>query len=488
MKSIVIARGVVALVIVGLLSLLAWYARANVDRAQLARWLHEWQHNGTSVQIDLAVVLERWQMRQGQKLERQVSVLASGSKAQNAYGDDDPGLNKPSQMTSSGRMITVDSSNSLLRAVKQARPGDRLVVAPGHYSFSGRSIELSRSGSVTNPITIAAQKPWQSVLNFNLLEGFWVSGSDWHFEGLTIQGTCAKDNRCEHAFHIVGGAQRTVLHNNRIYDFNAPIKVNGSKGGYPDGGSITHNAIVNTRPRQTKKPVVGIDGVAVSHWQVSDNLIANFKKAKGNRTSSGGFFKGAGRANRFDRNLVICSDKVAMDYIQIGLSLGNGGTSTSACRDRHCPAEQFDSDITGNIIMNCSDVGIYLNRAQNSTLTNNTLYATLGVDVRFEPSSAVIVNNVFSGRVRERDGGEIVLDQHNWFLPAQATWRDSFDDVFHQPQRLDFSIREHFLQHFSGAENEDFVEDACGTRNESTKGFKGALNPSSKNDCFSIAP
>lgn len=473
MKSIVKTRFAVVLLTMFFLSVLAGYTRTQIDRTQLARWFHEWQHDGMSVQINLTATAERWHDIQAQRL------VVDGASLSDSLEADSPTLT---------RIVSVNSVESLLKAIKRAQPGDRIRVASGDYAFSGRSITLSRSGTVTNPITLEAEHPWQSRFEFNLLEGFWVTGSDWHFDGLQIKGTCATDDRCEHAFHIVGGASRTVIRNSRIVDFNAPIKINGSKGAYPDGGQIFNNVIMNRRPRETKKPVVGIDGVAVNDWQVSHNLIANFRKAQGNRTSSGGFFKGGGSSNRFDNNLIICSERVMMDYIQIGLSLGNGGTSSAACRTGRCPAEQFNSDIVGNIIANCSDVGIYLNRASGSTLTNNTLYATLGIDVRFDVSDAVIANNLLSGRIRERDGGKVTVDSHNWLLPAQHLLRESFDDFFRQPQQLDFSLRNDDLHRFESFANRQFPSDACGNNNKSSKGFVGALNPWLDNDCFSIAP
>ncbi|MGH1371119.1 MAG: hypothetical protein ACRBBW_03730 [Cellvibrionaceae bacterium] len=493
------SRVLIALTIIGLSAVFVGYLPAHLDRAQVARWLHQWQHDGMSVHIDLMAVSERWKALQAQNLDRQQLDSKVASPRPGSLGNDSLAHARLRAETLNYRDIIVDSTAALLRAVKFAQPGDRIVVAPGRYAFSGRSIELTRSGTALNPISLVAQQPWQSTFEFDLLEGFWVSGSDWHFEGLTLLGVCAKDDRCEHAFHIVGGAQRTELRHNRIHDFNAPIKINGSKGIYPDDGRISHNVIVNNRPRETKNPVVGIDGVAVSRWQVSNNLIANFKKAKGNRTSSGGFFKGAGAENRFDNNLVVCSDKVLMDYVQIGLSLGNGGSSASACRNRRCAVEQSGSHIMGNIIANCSDVGVYLNRAEDSTLINNTLYATLGIDVRFEGSSALVVNNLISGRIRERDGGEILVDQQNWMLPAQAMGRDSFEDVFHHPQGLNFSVRRDYLRRFAGVRNDEFKEDACGYRNAALsgtetsddlaaraqfEGFIGALNPLSESDCF----
>jgi len=452
------ARSGVALL--GITCVFAWLQGYSIERQDLSRWLHEWQHDGASVVIDLTEVVEGWQRKQT-----------------NSEGTDSNSVD---------REVPVNSVERLLAAIEAASPGDRISVAPGDYLFSGRSIRVSRSGTIDRPIVVVAEIPWQTRFNFNLMEGFWVTGSDWRFDGLNIEGVCRRDERCEHAFHIVGKAYRTRISNSRIVNFNAPIKINGDSGHFPDGGLIENTYIGNTRARDTTKPVVGIDAVAVNHWLVRNNLIANFKKAKGNHTSSGGFFKGAGGYNRFERNLVVCSERVAMEYIQIGLSLGNGGTSSSACRDGRCQFEQRDSDITGNLIANCSDVGIYLNRASGSTLTNNTLYSTLGIDVRFEASNAIIANNLLSGRIKARDGGEVVLSNHNWTMPVDHLWRESFSDIFRAPERLNFSLLDNRVERFDSFKNNQLAKDICGVPSSLEKGFIGAFNPVGSGDCLAV--
>ena len=461
MKPAIVKIGVIVLMVACVLISSAWFLGRQVDRATMTRWLHQWQHDGTSLSIELAEVIETWQGKQRSR--------TTEGRAQFV-----------------GREVEVSSVSGLLKAINTALPGDRISVAPGEYLFSGRSIEVVRSGTATRPIILTAEHPWQTTFSFNLLEGLSVTASDWHFDGLSIEGVCSQDSRCEHAFHIVGKAYRTRISNSRIVNFNAPIKINGDSGHFPDGGLIENTYIGNTRARDTTKPVVGIDAVAVNHWLVRNNLIANFKKTKGNHTSSGGFFKGAGGYNRFESNLVVCSERVAMEYIQIGLSLGNGGTSSSACRDGRCQFEQRDSDITGNLIANCSDVGIYLNRASGSTLTNNTLYSTLGIDVRFEASNAIIANNLLSGRIKERDGGEVVLSNHNWTLPVDHLWRESFSDIFRAPERLNFSLIDSRVERLDSFKNNQLARDICGAPSNLEKGFIGAFNPVGSGDCLAV--
>jgi parallel beta-helix repeat protein len=59
--------------------------------------------------------------------------------------------------------------------------------------------------------------------------------------------------------------------------------------------------------------------------------------------------------------------------------------------------------LRNNLIIGCSDVGIYLNRAKNTQVLHNTLIATLGVDFRFATTSGQAAGNLLAGRIRNRD-------------------------------------------------------------------------------------
>src|SRR3954451_7554684 len=54
------------------------------------------------------------------------------------------------------KVISVSSVAALQSAVKQAQPGDRIELADGSYSTSS-AIALTKSGTASAPITIAAQ-------------------------------------------------------------------------------------------------------------------------------------------------------------------------------------------------------------------------------------------------------------------------------------------------------------------------------------------
>ncbi|MEO7030986.1 MAG: right-handed parallel beta-helix repeat-containing protein, partial [Herbaspirillum sp.] len=113
-----------------------------------------------------------------------------------------------------------------------------------------------------------------------------------------------------------------------------------------------------------------------------------------------------GTANRFQQNVVICEDRLKGATGQrVGLSLGGGGTGPAYCRDHRCITEQDGGVIEANLIMSCSDDGIYINRSAGSKIFHNTVIDTGGVVVRFPESSADVEGNLVDASIRTRDQG-----------------------------------------------------------------------------------
>jgi hypothetical protein len=65
-----------------------------------------------------------------------------------------------------------------------------------------------------------------------------------------------------------------------------------------------------------------------------------------------------------------------------------------------------------NLIVACSDDGIYINRSPDSVVLHNTLIDTAGIDVRYPESMATITANLVDGPVRARDGGLVWQDDN----------------------------------------------------------------------------
>lgn len=342
-----------------------------------------------------------------------------------------------------GRLTTVGSPVDLLEALRSAAPGDTIVLADGVYRLSGSHLAVDRPGTKDAPITLRARRLGAASLELDMNEGFLVSAPHWRFEDLVVRGTCASHADCEHAFHVVGAARDFVARNNRITDFNAHFKINGQRGRQPDHGLIENNDLANTTSRRTDATVTTIDLVGASGWIVRGNLIADFVKGQGERISFGAYAKGGGSGNRFERNLVACEWHLRdAPGSRVGLSLGGGGTAAGFCRDRQCAIEQEGGVIDSNLIVGCSDEGIYLNRAASSRVAHNTLLDTGGIVVRFAESSAELEGNLVDGSIRSRDDG-LVHEIDNLQTPLLQLYlgRHPQRGLFRDAARFDLAWR-----------------------------------------------
>ena len=337
--------------------------------------------------------------------------------------------------------VTVATIEDLLSALHAAVPGTVIEIAPGRYDFTGGKIEINSPGLPHNRIVLRAPALGSVRLRFALLEGFHVQAPYWTFENLVVEGSCADDSDCEHAFHVVGDAVGVTIQNNWVVDFNAAVKVNGKDGRYPDDGLISRNAFINTRPRVTDRPVTMLDLVSVSRWRIQRNLIADFAKAGGNHTSYGAFFKGAGEGNVFEQNLVRCEAHHSGLY-RIGFSFGDGGTGRRFCRDGSCVAEHRRGVARNNVIMNCPHgPGIYLNKSAQTLLHNNALIDTGGIVLSGKTTHAVVLNNILDGGLWARAGGKYFAAKNLVTLPGAAPANDYGGRIYFDVGKGDLRLR-----------------------------------------------
>lgn len=306
-------------------------------------------------------------------------------------------------------VVTVDQVEHALR---DAQPGQVIELAPGRYVFA-RSPVTGQAGTASRPIVLRAARPGSVFIEFDAEEGFHITQPYWVFENLDIKGICKRDHDCEHAFHVVGKARRTVIRNNRLHDFNAHLKVNGVGDDWPDDGIFQFNTVTNHHPRITDRPVTSVDIVGANRWRIADNVLSDFVKDGGHNVSYGIYMKGAGREGQIERNLLICTSKaISQPGVRVGISLGGGGTGAEFCRDKPCNAEYFSGVVSNNVIAHCNDFGIDVFRSAASTIAHNTLLNTAGIDVRNTPASAHVYGNLLEGLIRSRNGGKAKLEMN----------------------------------------------------------------------------
>jgi MYXO-CTERM domain-containing protein len=316
------------------------------------------------------------------------------------------------------KTVSVSTEAELEAAIAAAAAGDEIVLADGTYASTG--ITCSASGTASAPIFVHAATPLGAKINFDALEGFHVTSPYWRFEGLDIHGVCADDSNCEHAFHVTGNAAGFVMRKNRVVDFNAQLKVNadtvGAGGSYvmPNGGLVEGNEVFDTHPRATSNPVTKLNIDTVDDWIVRANYVHDGHKNGGDFVSYQSFIKGGGKNGLYERNLVICTKDDTTGGTRIGLSFGGGGTAPQFCAPAFdasvpCSIEMTGGTMRNNIIVDCSDVGIYLNEAKDSHILYNTMIATSGVDFRFASTSGEADGNILDSNIRTRDGGAMTL-------------------------------------------------------------------------------
>ncbi|WP_224247877.1 chondroitinase-B domain-containing protein [Hyalangium gracile] len=331
--------------------------------------------------------------------------------------------------TSFAAVKNVSTVSQLQSALSSAQAGDEIILANGTYAVSA-NLNCAADGTAAQPIIVRAANRHAALIRFNATEGFKVSGRYWVFDGLTIEGACAQDPSCEHAFHVTGHAENFVLRHSRVRDFNAQLKVNATQNSsgvfeIPHRGLIENNEIYDTRVRNTTTPVTKLNIDTGEDWIVRDNYIHDFSKAN-NGISYGAFMKSGGKRGIFERNRVICTKDAPAGNVRIGLSFGGGGTGNAFCAPAFdanvpCDPEHSDGILRNNVIINCSDVGIYLNKAANTKVLFNTLIATTGVDFRFASTTGEAHGNVVSSVIRTRDSGSFTAGT-NLMNVSSATW------------------------------------------------------------------
>lgn len=387
--------------------------------------------------------------------------------------------------------IPVTTTMELTAAIQAAQPGDTLVLADGTYVLDGAT--CSAAGTAAAPIVVRAASPLGATIETTGTEGFKVTGPHWHFEDLVVRGTCAADDTCEHAFHVVGAATGFTLRRSRIEDYNAQLKVNAEQvnGAWtaPDDGLVELCELRDNHPRATSNPVTKLNIDGGKRWVVRDNYLHDFEKAGGNGVSYGAFMKSGGQDGLFERNLVVCTTSASPSGVRIGLSFGGGGTAPDFCAPDYDPSGSCDVEHTGgvmrnNIIASCSDVGIYLNRAKDTRILFNTLVATTGIDFRFDTTSGLAHGNLLQDGIRDRDGATHTDGPNMTDVPLSA-----FQAYYQAPELGDLRILGDVSGLVALASPHDAVtDDYCARARPDGAGYTFGALEHALGDCATVPP
>jgi len=325
------------------------------------------------------------------------------------------------------RAVHVASPSAIIAAVNGARAGDVITIAPGRYELPG--LRMTAAGTLRHPIVLRALKQGTVELRSAAVEFMKISAPDWVVENLDIAGTCRDDSECEHAFHIVAHADRTIIRGNRIRDYNAHIKGNGENDSFPNDVVIEDNIFFDTHLRVTDNPIGPIDVVGGARWTVRGNLIADFAKrldhvpTRTDDWSYGLFFKGNSERAMIAGNIVGCGIAAPPQQSARAISLGAAGTGPGLCdKGGSCRTEHRQGTIWGNIALNCpGEAGIYLFQAEDTLVAGNIVAGTRGIEAVGIETNARVSGNTLDGAIDANGGATVTGTKDNVRLSPAAS-------------------------------------------------------------------
>jgi nitrous oxidase accessory protein NosD len=286
------------------------------------------------------------------------------------------------------RTVEVRTADELAGAVTNARAGDAIEIEPGTYDVTANLVSRV-SGAEGAPIVVRAREPGTVLLRYvgtGTAEVFLVRHPWWVIEGLDVEGACATDDACEHAFHVTGDATNVVIRDNRMWDFNQALHANRDRDGTPpDDGLFEHNEVFLTRPRAASNRITGLRMSGVSRWIVRGNVIRDV--AHVTDTAYAAYFVDGGEDGTFEGNLVWCRDAVDGGGGRVGLAVGVVAS----------PPEHTRAVFRNDVVRGCEGGnGILLHGCADCRLEHETVLGALRVQAS---SRVTTIGTLFTGAV-----------------------------------------------------------------------------------------
>jgi parallel beta-helix repeat protein len=341
------------------------------------------------------------------------------------------------------RRVPVSDYPAIHDAAQNALPGDTIVIATGVYTIEGnnRIMVTSRPGPVLvtgetgdpRDVTIQGVTMDTDVVEmiFNL-----DNCPNWTFQGFTARNTYY------HAFKFDRGSTDCQVRNVFMLD-NGESGVKGTSDNvakvYPDRLLVENCKIGYTKPAGSAHPQVeGIDGVGENDWIIRGNHFQNIQKSAFDHAAYAVFTKGNSSRTIIEGN--------RFEDCFIGASFGGGGTDPIFFRDSDQTYEHRDGIIRNNVMIRCTDAGVYINKGTNCKIYNNTLIqCVLQIQLRFKESSGYVKNNLVllsslypaEPIVRIRDSATLLADTANMFAGGQE-----FVNIIGPSYSMDAALRD----------------------------------------------
>lgn len=318
---------------------------------------------------------------------------------------------------SSTQGIEVAKAAALVQAVRDAKPGDTILIAPGRYKTPLR-FTAANSGTKAEPIVITSRDGPGTVV----IDG---SGSSIaiKFSGASHIAMRRLDvtGANYHGVFFDTGAHHITLDGSRVYDnharhpidSHAEVKGSGPKG-RPRHISITNNEIFHT----THPPGGNFQGIDCNYC--TDFLIAdNYLHDIGQPTSE--------PFSHYDRGSCIQMKSVSIGTViernrfercHIGIVYGGEGMESP---------EHVGGVVRDNVIVNSGEIGIAVVNVRDGKVTGNTVTGSpesirVARDVRYPDGAneVVVENNTIDTPVISVDDPKVIVRANRIVAPGQA--------------------------------------------------------------------
>ncbi|HGG57213.1 MAG TPA: hypothetical protein ENK31_05410 [Nannocystis exedens] len=240
-------------------------------------------------------------------------------------------------------------------------------------------------------------------MTFNLshLENFRISGKFWIFENIHFFGDCVSEDKCEHAFHIVGDADDVIFRDNEVVNFASHVKLNGLVVGggpgksFPDRIMFINNFWHNTKYVANNAPhnILNLDGG--KEHVIRGNIFADFNTPESLPKSASAIYPKASAIRvLIEQNLIVCEKARTAGETARGIQLGDGAPASICDGDPDqdglgdCDenGQSQEAIVRNNIVMSCNNggsaAGIMVGSDRESKVYHNTVY-------NVEPRNAV---------------------------------------------------------------------------------------------------
>jgi len=306
----------------------------------------------------------------------------------------------------------VKTSSELINAVNESNENlgnVTIVLAKGTYEIRSLlhiyqdNITIISESDNYEDVTIKGSGMYGNVSHI-----FLVSASDFTVEGISLGEVK------NHVIQVQGekGASNVTVKNCRLFNsYEQLLKVSG-KGEI--GLSSTNGLVENCLFEYTKGVgpqyyIGGIDAHYSKGWIVRGNTFKNIISPETALAEHAIHFWSESEDTLVENNIIVECDR--------GIGFGLGSSTHKG------------GIIRGNSVYTTRDVGIGLENALNVQVYNNYLYTldyANSIEYRFAGTVANIHDNITTGTITKRDGGEgtlannLILETNKWFISIEG--------------------------------------------------------------------